>query len=159
MGGSGAFLMGPAPGSAHSWMMTADPTMLQQQNQHHQLQQHLQYIRQQSQSCSDDQERMVGAAMSWEMLCKSTIGHLDLDHSDDHGFGLIPDVSSLSSEKCVSKLSSLPSHYSNQHLVHHQLTDLGMAIHDRPTKNKPLTNDGKPAGNIETCPELLEDRK
>jgi len=154
--------MGPAPGSAPSWLMTSDPTIIYNQQQNHQQQlqqlQHLQHLRQQS--CSDDQDRMAGTALSWEMLCKSTIGQLDSDHADDHGFDLFPDVSSRSSEKCVSKLSSLPSHYSNQHLVHHQLTDLVMTVHDRPTSNKPIANDGKiPTGTIETCTELLEDRE
>ena len=149
-------------------MMTADPAILQQQQQHHQHQQqqhvqlqqlqHLHHLRQQPQACSEDSARMVAAAASWELLCKSTVGNMS-GHSDselDHNnYELFAESSpSRSSEKCVSKLSSLPSHYANQHLVHHQLTELAMA--------KSLDHDPKKSqgsGGMEICPEILENRK
>ena len=156
--------MGPAQGSAHSWMMTADPLMLQQhhhQQQHQQQQQqlqhlqHLHHLRQQPHSGSDDSARMVAAATSWEMLCKSTVESLDHPDPGDHGFELYDDSNtSRSSEKCVSKLASLPSHYANQHLVHHQLTDLGMP------SSKGLEQElKKNANGMEICSEILQNRK
>ena len=155
--------MGPVPGSAHSWMMTADPLMLQQhhhqqqQQQQQQLQQlqHLHHLRQQPHAGSDESARMVATAASWEMLCKSTVESLDHPDSVDHGFELYDDtLASRSSEKCVSKLASLPSHYANQHLVHHQLTDLAM------TSNKGLEQGlKKNANGMEMCSEILQNRK
>ena len=93
--------------------------------------------------------------MSWEMLCKTTLGHVDPDpNPDDPGFDLFLDMSSgRSSEKCVSKLSSLPSHYANQHLVHHQLSDLALV-----TGCSKVEAARKEADNLVDT-DLLEDRE
>ena len=58
--------------------------------------------------------------MSLDSLCKSTLEDPDVDAPDAQGYDLYLDMSGRSSEKCVAKLSSLPSHYGNQYLVHHQ---------------------------------------
>ena len=154
--------MSPGPAAVHSWMMTTDPTLLQHQHHHHhqqQQQQHFQHLQQlqhlRHQSIPDDPDRMLGAAMSWEMLCKTTLGHVDPDpNPDDPGFDLFLDMSSgRSSEKCVSKLSSLPSHYANQHLVHHQLSDLALV-----TGCSKVEAARKEADNLVDT-DLLEDRE